>query len=193
MKGKIKNLSVSLRILIIGIVIFSIAYSGIIGVIGQTLWENQADGSLIKSEGEVIGSKLIGQNFDESKYFYGRPSSIDYNAMKSGSQNLGPNNPELTERVQKTLEKISENWNSDNKVPSALVTESGSALDPHITFNSAVFQIPRVSKNTGISKEKLRSLVENHSEEKLLGLFGMKRVNVLKLNLKVKRLMEEGD
>lgn len=190
MKKKLKNLSVSLRLLLVGVAIFSIAYTLSIGLIGQTLWEDSAEGSLIKHNGEIIGSELIGQEFDEPEFFHGRPSSINYNAMNSGSQNLGPQNPELENRTENSLKNLLKNYNSEIEVPASLITESGSALDPHITVRSAVFQIPRVSANTGITEEKLRSLVEEHSEDKLLGLYGLKRINVLKLNLEVKKLME---
>lgn len=265
MKEKIKDLSVSLRLLILGVVIFSILYSGIIGIVGQALWGNQADGSLVRRDGEIVGSELIGQEFTGPEYFHGRPSSIDYDAMKSGSQNLAPqigalfsneqdgiidslnqetippelenefedqgyplpgdavvvkqgeNNwmiesgeeelytiegvaerlkvykkSELAKRVEDLLEEFSGEY-ENNKVPGTLVTESGSALDPHITVRAAKFQIPRVSQNTGISEQKLRSLVEKYSKDKLLGLYGLKRVNVMKLNIEVERMMEEVD
>ncbi|KXA93304.1 hypothetical protein AKJ66_02270, partial [candidate division MSBL1 archaeon SCGC-AAA259E22] len=191
MKEKLKNLSIAIRLLILGVVIFSLAYSGIIGIIGQTLWTNSADGSLIRQEGEIIGSQLIGQKFENPKLFHGRPSSINYNATQSGSQNLAPNNPILTDRVKKTLNKISENRTIDNlTVPPDLVTESGSALDPHITTRSALFQIPRISKNTGIPEDKLRTIVEKYSQDKLLGLYGIQRVNILELNLEIKKIIE---
>lgn len=263
MKGKLNNLSTAVRLLIIGVLIFSIAYSGIIGIVGQTLWNEKAEGSLIKENGEIVGSELIGQNFDDPQFFHGRTSSIDYNAMKSGSQNLAPQEEilfqvkyenyrddlesgilpddirekfeqidrslpkdvkvvylgenkwrikengetlysirtdgeelefyrrsKLARRVENSLEHISNTYENET-VPADFVTESGSALDPHITVRSAVFQIPRVSRNTGIPEDNLRSIVEKYSQEKLLGLYGMKRVNVLNLNLKVKRIMEE--
>ncbi len=188
MNEKLKNLSVAVRLIIVGIIIFSIAYPLSVGLVGQ-IWSDSRQGSLVEYENEIVGSKLIGQDFDDSRYFHGRPSSIDYDARKSGSKNLGPQNPELTERVREILEEISEN--SENlEVPSDLVTESGSALDPHITVNSAMLQIPRVSKNTGVSESKLKDLIEKHTEDPLLGMFGLKRVNVLLLNIDVKRLMD---
>ncbi|KXB06087.1 hypothetical protein AKJ52_02575 [candidate division MSBL1 archaeon SCGC-AAA382C18] len=191
MKEKLKNLSISVRLLIIAIVIFTIAYSGIIGIIGQTLWNSEAEGSLIKENGQVVGSQLIGQEFNDAKFFHSRPSSIDYNAMKSGSQNLSPRNPILTQRVENILQKISKNRKAENlKVPSTLVTESGSALDPHITVRSALIQIPRISKNTGIPENELDSLVVKYSKDKILGIFGMKRVNVLKLNIELDNRLE---
>lgn len=264
MREKLEDLSISIRLLIIGVVIFSLAYSGIIGIIGQTIWNDEAEGSLIRRDGEVVGSELIGQNFEGPEYFHGRPSSINYDAMESGSQNLGPQDEilfevnyenhrndlergtlsgdireefeeidrslpadaevvylgenkwrikeggetlysirtddeklefyrrsKLARRVENSLSDISEEYENEI-VPADFVTESGSALDPHITVRSALFQIPRVSRNPGISQEELRSLVENLSKDKLFGLYGMKHINVLKLNLEVNELMEEG-
>lgn len=191
MKEKLKDLSISVRLLLVGVAIFSIAYTLSIGLVGQALWEDSAEGSLIKQNGEVVGSELIGQEFDGPKFFHGRPSYVRYDAMKSGSQNLGPLNTKLENRVEILLEDILKSYDTEIEVPATLVTESGSALDPHITVQSALFQIPRISRNTGVSEEKLRSLVEKYSEGKLLGIYGLKRINVLKINLELDRLMEE--
>lgn len=190
MTGKLSDLSISIRLLILGVVIFSVAYSATIGVLGQALWHEEAGGSLVESEGDVVGSELIGQEFDDPRYFHSRPSSIEYDARQSGSQNLGPTNPELSERVRNDLEEMNDTAYGD-EVPSVLVTESGSALDPHITVRSAMYQIPRISNNTGISKQQLRSLLRDHTEEKLLGVYGMKKVNVLKLNIEIKSMIEK--
>ncbi len=198
MKGKIKDLSISLRLLIVGVVVFCILYSGVIGIVGQALWNNKADGSLVKQGGEVVGSELIGQEFKGPEYFHGRPSSIDYNAMKSGSQNLAPvENSGLENRVRSMLENMPDNYGGGSEIPSVLVTESGSALDPHITVKAAVFQVPRVahhiSDETAMSEaeaqEALYSEIEELEEGRALGLYGMKRINVLKLNLEVENMM----
>ena len=193
MNTKLDDLSTASRLVLVGIVLFSIIYPLLVGIGGQ-VWSNSAKGSPVRYENEVIGSELIGQDFENSMLFYGRPSSIDYDAMKSGSQNLGPHNPVLSERVSDGLREISENRGGDNlTVPSVLVTESGSALDPHITYSSAIFQVPRVSKNTGISENRLKTLVEKYSTGPLIGLYGLKRVNVLKLNIGLLELLEEKD
>lgn len=198
MKGKMKDLSISLRLLIVGVVIFCILYSGVIGMVGQALWNNKADGSLVKQDGEVVGSELIGQEFTEPEYFHGRFSSIDYNAMKSGSQNLAPvENSGLENRVRSLLENIPDNYEQGSEIPSVLVTESGSALDPHITVQAAVFQVPRVAhhvaEETSMTEEEaqeaLYSKIEELKEDRALGLYGMKRINVLKLNLEVENMM----
>lgn len=190
MKLELEDLSVAVRLVIVGILITSIAYPLAVATAGQ-IWRNSARGSLIRHDGEVVGSKLIGQDFEDPRFFHGRPSSIDYNAMKSGSSNLGPHNPELTDRVEKILNRLSEN-EENLKVHSDLVTESASGLDPHITYQSAILQIPRVAKNSDISEDKLRTLVDEQSKGPLLGIYGRKRVNVLLLNKEIMSLMEEG-
>lgn len=189
MNVELKDFSIALRFVIVGIIIFAIAYPLMVGIAGQ-IWRDSAKGTPVQYNGETIGSKLIGQDFEDPRYFHGRPSSIDYDASKSGSRNLGPTNPELTERVERILNKISENY-ENLRVPSDLLTESGSALDPHITVSSAMLQVPHVSQNTGISENMLEYLIRKHTEEPLLGIFGMKRVNVLLLNIEVMELMEE--
>ncbi len=186
MTEKLKNLSTAIRLILVGIIIFSIIYPLTIGLFGQ-IWRNSAKGSLTQYDNDTIGSELIGQNFENSKFFHGRPSSINYNALMSGSKNLSPQNPELENRVENILE--SKHFENE-KVPSVLVTESGSALDPHITVSAAMIQVPRVSNNSGIPEAELRSLVENNVKEPLLGIYGLRRVNVLKLNIGVKRLLK---
>lgn len=188
MKEKLENLSVAIRLVLVGLVIFSIMYPVSLGLLGK-IWDDSAGGSLIYYENEVVGSKLIGQDFDDPRYFHGRPSSIDYDAMKSGSKNLSPQNPELSNRVRVDLEKLSK-YLENGKVPAVLITESGSALDPHITTQSAIFQIPRISQNTGIPEKKLKSLIEEYAEGPFLGIYGLERVNVLRLNIELKKLME---
>lgn len=191
MNTKLENLSTAVRLVLVGIVIFSVIYPVLVGVGGQ-IWSNSVEGSPVRYENEIVGSELIGQDFENSMLFHGRPSSIDYNAMKSGSQNLAPHNPALSERVRRILKGISKSQEGDNLiVPSVLVTESGSALDPHITYRSAMFQVPRISKNTGIPENRLKTLVENHTMAPILGLYGLKRVNVLKLNIGLLELLEE--
>lgn len=188
MKLELEDISVAVRLVIVGIVIFSIVYPLVVGLAGQ-IWSEKAQGSMIKYDGQVVGSKLIGQDFDDPRFFHSRPSSIDYNAMKSGSSNLGPHNPELRERVRRMLRELSEN-RENLKVPSDLVTESASGLDPHITENSAMLQVPRITKHTEIPENELRALVKKHTKEPFLGIYGRKRVNVLLLNIEIMRRIE---
>ncbi len=188
MKLELEDFSVAVRLVIVGIVIFSIAYPLAVALGGQ-IWRGNAQGSLVKYKGEVVGSKLIGQDFDDPRFFHGRPSSIDDNAMKSGGSNLGPNNPELRERVERILRELSEN-RENLKVPSDLVTDSGSALDPQISDNSAMLQVPRIAEHTPLSENTLRDMVEKHTKEPLLGIYGRKRVNVLLLNIEIMSRLE---
>jgi potassium-transporting ATPase KdpC subunit len=172
--------------------LYPLAMTGVAGAI----FPSQAQGSLIEKDGKVIGSALIGQAFTEDKYFHGRPSattapdprdstkttSAPYNASNSMGSNLGPTSKALVERVTADVDKAkAENPNAS--VPVDLVTTSASGLDPHISPESALFQVPRVAKARNIPEDQLRRLVEQHTEGRLAGLLGEPRVNVLALNL----------
>ncbi|CAM4002954.1 potassium-transporting ATPase subunit KdpC [Paenibacillus alkaliterrae] len=179
-------LSVAIRISIVFMIICGILYPLASTGAAQLLFPHQANGSLLKdSSSEVTGSELIGQSFTDPGFFQGRVSSIDHNAAGSGSNNFAPSNPALIERTKASIEE----WKANNpevpvdQVPIALITNSGSGLDPHITPKSASVQIPRISKVTGLSQAELETLVKEHIEGRDLGLFGEERVNVLKLNL----------
>lgn len=180
-------INISLRLIGVSLLIFSIIYPLLTGGIGQ-IWQQAARGSLVEIEGEAAGSRVIGQQFDSPYFFHGRPSSIAYDASRSGSANLGPVNPELRERVSESLQEIAQ-WNKiEGKIiPADLVTESGSALDPHISLDSALLQIPRVAEAAGASEEEIREIVMEKIEPLLLGLYGQKRVNVLELNIAIRK------
>ncbi len=185
------NILISLKLIIVSIVIFSIIYTVLLGGIGQ-LWSNKAKGSLVYYDGELVGSSLIGQSFSGDQFFKSRPSSINYDASKSGSANLAPNNVLLKERIKESLIEIDNRYNiENNQVPADFVTESGSALDPHITPESAYLQVGAISNNTGIEESRLNELIEQHTKGRLVGLFGEKRVNVLKLNLSLKEVIDK--
>ncbi|WP_435924124.1 potassium-transporting ATPase subunit KdpC [Paenibacillus sp. DYY-L-2] len=182
-----------IRLSLLFILICGIVYPLVCTGIAQLLMPGQANGSLIKSSnGEIIGSELIGQNFTDPKYFQGRVSSIEYKAEASGSNNYGPSNPDLLKRTEESVEA----WKANNpdvpvsQLPIALITNSGSGLDPHITPESANVQIPRISKLTGLSSSELEKLVQEHTEGRDLGIFGDPRVNVLKLNIALRELMK---
>ncbi|MBW5446292.1 potassium-transporting ATPase subunit KdpC [Cohnella sp. CFH 77786] len=184
---------IAIRASVVFILLCGIVYPLVCTGLAQLLMPDQANGSLIRNaSGQVVGSELIGQKFSDPKYFQGRVSSIDYKAEASGSNNYGPSNPILLARVQASIEA----WKKDNpdvpisELPIALLTNSGSGLDPHITPESAAVQIPRISRLTGISADELRKLVDMHTEGRDLGLFGEPRVNVLKLNLDVQTLLK---
>ena len=172
--------------------LYPLAMTGIAGVI----FPRQAQGSLIERDGKVVGSELIGQEFTSDKYFHGRPSATTapdpkdssktvpapYNAANSGGSNLGPTNKALIERVQGDVDKLKQE-NPSAPVLIDLVTTSGGGLDPHISPAAALFQVPRVAKARNLPEDRVRQLVDDHTEGRLLGLLGEPRVNVLALNM----------
>ncbi|MGP3779828.1 potassium-transporting ATPase subunit KdpC [Halanaerobium saccharolyticum] len=185
-----KNIVVAIKLTLLSLLIFSIVYPLLLGGVGQ-LFADKVSGSIIYQDGEAVGSRLIGQNFDSDSYFISRPSSIDYDASTSGSDNLAASNPKLQQRIKADLEEIKAKYQPGNKaVPADLITESGSALDPHISTDSAYFQVSYLAEQTGISESTLNSLIEEHTESKLLGLFGKSRVNVLELNLALEEVLD---
>lgn len=168
--------------------LYPLAVTGIASI----LLPQQADGSLIYGEnGEVIGSKLIGQSFTDERLFHGRISSINYDASSSGTNNYAPTNAEMIERTKLSIAE----WQQENPnqslqdLPIDLITNSGSGLDPHITPEAARAQITRISTNTSISKQELLELIESQTEKKDWGLFGEQKVNVLQLNIELMKLI----
>ena len=173
-------------------VIYPFAMTGIAGAI----FPRQAQGSLIEKDGKVVGSALIGQEFKDDKYFHGRPSATvtpdpadstktvpaPYNAANSGGSNLGPTSKALNDRVKEDVDKLKAE-NSSAPVPIDLVTTSGSGLDPDISPEGALFQVPRVAKARQMPEDRVRQLVAENTAGRLGGLLGEPRVNVLALNL----------
>jgi potassium-transporting ATPase KdpC subunit len=164
--------------------------------IAVTLFPKNAQGSLIERGGKVVGSALIGQEFKIERYFHGRPSATlgpdptdpsksvvqPYNAANSMGSNLGPTNKALATRVAEEVNRLKQE-NPNMPVPIDLVTTTGSGLDPDISPEAALFQVPRIAKARGLPEERLRQLVEAHIERRVLGVLGEARVNVLLLNL----------
>jgi K+-transporting ATPase ATPase C chain len=184
-------------VLVVGLTALTgLAYPLAITGIAGAVFPYQANGSLIAKDGQVVGSELIGQSFTSDRYFHGRPSAttgpdpadatkstgVPYNASNSMGSNLGPTNKNLVERVKGDVQKLKQE-NPSAPVPIDLVTTTASGLDPHISPEAALFQVPRVAKARELPPQQVRQLVESNVEGRLFGVLGEPRVNVLALNL----------
>lgn len=167
-------------------------YPLVVTAVGQVLWPRQANGSLIlNKEGKVIGSSLIGQPFDDPKYFWSRPSATSpaYNAGASSGSNLGPLNPALSKAVEDRILALKKaDPGNDQPVPVDLVTASGSGLDPHISPAAAYYQASRIAKARNRPVSDVHALIQAHTQGRFLGLLGEPAVNVLTLNLALDRV-----
>ena len=182
-----KDFTTALRPAIILTLLFAallgLAYPLLLTGIGQTLFPTQANGSLIRDKGRVIGSALIGQQFSQPGYFHGRPSAAGkgYDAMASAGSNLGPTSKALADRV--AVDLAANRASPDSPVPADLVTASASGLDPDISPEAALYQVDRVAASRGLDPRQVRALVMSQTRTPLLGFLGEDRVNVLALNL----------
>jgi K+-transporting ATPase ATPase C chain len=181
-----KNLITSVLMTIATTVLLGLIYPLVVTGLAQLFFKDKANGQLIRKNGTVIGSRIIGQAFSSPRYFHSRPSAAGngYAADNSGGSNLGPTNQHLIDRVKSDVASAQAD-NPGQPVPIDLVTTSASGLDPHISPAAAEFQIPRVAKTRGISEEKLWDLVAKHTEGRQLGFLGEPNVNVLELNLEL--------
>ena len=192
----LKEIRPAIIILVLLTLITGLAYPLAMTAIAGVIFPKQAQGSLIERDGKVVGSALIGQVFKDDKYFHGRPSATTtadpadstktvpapYNAANSSGSNLGPTSKALNDRVKEDVDKLKAE-NSQAAVPIDLVTTSGSGLDPDISPEAALFQVPRVAKARSMPEDRVRQLVTENTKGRLIGLFGEPRVNVLALNL----------
>jgi K+-transporting ATPase ATPase C chain len=172
--------------------ITGVAYPALITVIAQVVFHDQANGSVVMQDGRAIGSRLIGQSFDDAKYCWGRPSAtgpMGYNYSASSGSNLGPTNPALLDAIKGRVEAIlAAHPDQNSPIPVDLVTASGSGLDPHISPAAAEYQVARIAKVRGLSEDKVREVVILNTEGRSLGVLGEPRVNVLQLNLSLDAL-----
>jgi K+-transporting ATPase ATPase C chain len=173
-------------------IVTGIIYPFIVKGIAQIFFPKQANGSLIYRDGEPVGSVLIGQIFNDPKYFWGRLSAtspVSYNAVSSSGSNIGPSNPALLEAVKRRIKALKAvDPDNTNPIPVDLVTSSASGLDPHISLAAAYYQIPRVARNRGLSEDIIRAIVHKHTLGRFLGVIGEPIVNVLQVNLALDEL-----
>ncbi len=170
--------------LLILTIITGVVYPLVVTGIAQVAFPRQANGSLIVIDGKTYGSELIGQQFSDPKYFWGRLSAAGYNAAASSGSNYGPLNPDLHKAAQERIDALKA-ADPDNPlpIPVDLVTASGSGLDPHISVAAALYQVHRVATARGLSEAEVKSLVEKYTQGRQFGILGESRVNVLELNL----------
>lgn len=185
MKTILKDIKLHLATVILFGLMFPLLILGV-----GLFFPQQSDGLPIYRNGNLVGFENIGQKFYSEKYFWGRPSAVDYDAASTAGSNKGPTNPEYLKVVEKRIEYfLKKNPGiKREQIPSDLVTASGSGIAPDISVQGVLIQIPRVAKARGISEVELKRLVEEHIGNPLLGLFGPERVNVLKLNIALDEL-----
>lgn len=174
----------SLRCLVAFVILTGVLYPLLINSIGQFFWPEKSQGTLIYSEGKVIGSELIAQKFTSDRYFHSRPSAADFATIPSGASNLAPTSKALKETVQERVKIYGEH------APLDLLTASGSGLDPHLSPDAVLSQLDRVARSRGITDrklEELKNLVNSSIEEPTFGFMGKRRINVLKLNIELDR------
>ncbi len=179
-----KNLFTAIWFTLLTTVMFGVIYPLAVTGMAQILFHDRANGQLIKRDGKLVGSRIIGQAFTGPGYFHSRPSAAGtgYDPMASGGSNLAPTNKNLIDRVKGDVQKLQAE-NPRAQIPADLVTTSASGLDPDISPEAAEFQIPRVARSREIKEDQLHALVQKHTLNRDLGFLGELRVNVLELNL----------
>jgi K+-transporting ATPase ATPase C chain len=189
-----QNAMRALRATLVLAVLTGLAYPLFMTGIAQVAMPDKADGSMIEVDGQDVGSSMIGQLWEGEEWFYGRPSSVDYDASTSSGSNLGPNSQELADLISERADGILQLEGSFTvglttaDIPVDLLTASASGLDPHISVEAAEFQAARIADVHGLPLDEVRSLIEDHTESRVLGILGAPRVNVLELNLALRDL-----
>lgn len=191
-----KNIRPAIVMTVLLVILLGLLYPGVVTGLAQLLFPYQANGSLHTSNGQVVGSDLIGQYWTATRYFHGRPSATlsndgskaqPYNAENSGASNLGPTSATLVKTVQQRVAELQKE-NPGVPVPADLVTASGSGLDPDISVAGALFQVPRIAQARNLSQNAVRQVVLQHVQGRFLGFLGEEHVNVLDLNLALDNL-----
>ena len=209
-KDLLKKVLESFKTTIVLMVICGLVFPLCLTLIGQVIFPSQANGNVVEANGEAVGAKYVGQEFNEPYFMKGRPSAVHYNTyfedeegnktysdgseftgLASGSNNYGPSNPALVERVEADKEAfLAANPEvKEEDIPTDLLTASGSGLDPHISVASAELQIPAIAEASGIDEATLKTIVENNTTHKLFGIFGEETVNVLGVNVEIYEMM----
>ena len=184
-----KNVLISVRLTIVMIILCAVLFPLLIAAIGKAT-PGGGKGKTISANGRVVGYELVGQKFTQDKYFWSRPSAVDYNAAGSAGSNKGPSNPDYLKIVQDRIDTflVHNPGVKREEIPADLVTASGSGLDPDISPASAYVQVKRVAAIRHITEDKVKALVVAHVDKPFLGIFGPSRVNVLKLNVALDEL-----
>ncbi len=186
-----KSLLISIRFTLVTTLLLGVAYPLAMTAFAHLTMRDKADGQLITSNGQVIGSRIIGQNFSSDKYFHGRPSAAGngYDATSSGGSNLAASSQKLVSRIQGDVAKYQQDGNNQ-PVPIDLVTASGSGLDPDITPAAALYQVSRVAQARHLTVDAMQHLVESQIQPRQFGVLGEPRVNVLELNLALDQMQQ---
>jgi K+-transporting ATPase ATPase C chain len=176
-------------------IITGILYPLLVTGIAQVFFHKKANGSLLYQNGKPIGSSLIGQPYDDPKYFWGRLSAtslVQFNAASSSGSNLGPSNPALIDAVKARIEALNAvDSDNTNPIPVDLVTSSASGLDPHISLAAAYYQVSRIARLRGLQKDTVDAIIRKHTRDRFLGIIGEPVVNVLEMNLELDKYKSE--
>ena len=185
-----QKLMTATRVFFVFAILLGLIYPLFILAIGQTIFPDKANGSLLISNDKIVGSKLIAQEFTAHKYFHSRFSAKNYDATNSGASSLALSNANLYKQIEKRIKHIllENDLPPNTKLPADMVMSSASSLDPHISLDNALLQLPRIAKHRGLPKELVKNLINDFLDPDFIGIWGQKSVNVLQLNLKLDKL-----